>query len=136
MIAGTAELGGSRVRVLFAPDALARVAAAATLGIDGPHGLAETRRFLHAVIHPADQARYARAAAADPVAAAATAIAVILAHAAASPDPDVRDWAAAFRTAIVRFQAGHQRAFADLAIANAAGTASAVVHRRTWRHVT
>jgi hypothetical protein len=125
MIAGTIELGKGRFRVQAndaAWDAVGRLAAAASLGMDGREGLAETTQFLRSVIDRRDWPRFARAAARAPEAeyktSASTCIGLILRAAEQHPDPSMRSWGTDFKAAAARFQAGDQTAFAELAGAN------------------
>jgi hypothetical protein len=124
MIAGRIHLCGRTFRILMDTEALGRVAACASAGIDGPAGEAETKRFMLAVIDPRDQVRWARLAAAITAdfytVACAEAIAAITGRAARSEDADDRQWAWDMRNAIERFQSGEVSAFAEMAARQAA----------------
>lgn len=114
------HVGTRTIRIRADYAALARLAAAAN--IEGAAGVAEVKRFTEAVIDPRDRQRWTRAKAqATPgeiVAAQATAIALVLAHAARSGDPEMVEWAGQFRQAIMAFRAGNRDAFRELAYSN------------------
>lgn len=120
-VAGTVEHNSRRYRVKTDFEALARLAAAASADLQGDAGRAEVWRFFHHVIDRRDYNRYARSVARtdQDVVLGAKCIAVILAYAAASPDPELSQWAADFRQAIVEFRAGETEAFTNLARRNA-----------------
>lgn len=119
MIAGTIELGGAKFRIHTNWRDVARLAAAATLGIDGTEGVKLTRNVARDLVDQRDRARWLRAVAratpAEFTDAVAAMVAVNLAAAAASPDPGRRAWAVEFREATEQFQAGDREAFARLA---------------------
>lgn len=119
MIAGTVTLAGTTVRVHVNWNDVARLAAAASLGMDGADGVELTRQVARDLVDQRDRSRWLRAVARSTpgefTAAVATMVAWNLAAAARSGDPDRQAWAAEFRAAIVEFQAGDHDAFTRLA---------------------
>lgn len=119
MIAGTVQVGRARVRIYFKPEAVCRLAAAASLDLAGEAGKAEARRFCHTVVHRSDRARWGRAAAqvseAEQVQALAAMVEVIVSHAERSGDAEAREWAEVTRQAWDAFRAGDRSAFTRVA---------------------
>jgi hypothetical protein len=120
--AGRVKIRGASFRVVTDYDALARIAAAAGEGIDGKAGLAETARFVDAVLDPRDRRRWAMSQATmtpqERIVAIAEMIALLNRRACYSDDPDTREWGWGFRKAIEEFRSGNQQAFREFAYAN------------------
>lgn len=121
MIAGVVDHEGKSYRVQFSIPAVGRLAAAASLGIDGHAGRIEMGRFFTHVVDNRDRRRYYLHVRGNPSehVFGAKCVSVIGAHAARSPDPETRQWAADLLAAIVEFRAGDSEAFTRLAYANA-----------------
>jgi hypothetical protein len=122
MIAGVVDHEGKSYRVHANYAAVGRLAAAASLGIDGYAGQAEVSRFTYHVIDKRDRRRYCNHVRLQPGedVFGAKCVSAIGAHAARSPDAETRQWAADLLAAIEEFRAGDSEAFTRLAHANAA----------------
>lgn len=124
MIAGKVRINltTQHLRILADYDALCRLAAAAAKGLDGKEGLAETQRFLEAVIDPRDRERWRRTQARLTDQARnntiAAMIAVINEKACYSDDVELAEWGWWLRDAIEDFRQGNPAAFWELAIGN------------------
>lgn len=123
MIAGTVQVGNARLRIYYRPDAVSRLAAAASLDLQGEAGKAEGRRFTHTVVHRSDRQRWGRASAqaseAEQVAALAQMVEVIVSYAEREGDAEQREWAEVTRAAWDKFRAGDRDAFTRVAAAAA-----------------